>query len=110
MRNVIISFGLASRSELGPHAEDEMQRRREDIYGAVFSWGPAWTGGQAAVFVQTDISVDEIMDRLLPLVGGADSLLAVEIDSSSAVRYAGWLVDAENFEPLFPGALRVGQP
>ena len=103
----MITFGIATKLGLAEAADEDAAARTRAIYSAAFRMGPAWTGGQRAVFVQADLTIDNVTARLTPLVSDSDNLLVVEIGSPLAVRYAGWLVEAEDFAALFPEAIEA---
>jgi hypothetical protein len=103
----MITFGLHLNLDLGDEADADLAHRNRTIYEAAFSLGPAWHGGQRAVFLRSDLGIDDIVARLTPLIGSSDCLLVVELGSGWAARHAGWLVDAEGFEAVLPEAIET---
>jgi hypothetical protein len=104
--DLIVTFSAALRIGLGPDADEDQRLRLRAVYDAVFQLGPAWHGSQRAVFLRSDLDIDEVMARLAP-VTGQDTLVVMETGYPRRVRYSGLLADMEGFRDLFPDAVEV---
>jgi hypothetical protein len=105
MSDFVVSFGLSH------HTSDEgraiYRERQNAMINLVFSLGPAWCGAQGAILLRTDQSIDTLTRKLAELVCDGDFLIVVALSGSMDIRYAGWLVDEENFKAFYPNAKEV---
>jgi hypothetical protein len=103
MRTYVISFGVIERE-----ASDKA-RRWTKLLKAAFTLGPAWQGGQQAIFLRSELEIDEVMAHLLPHREWADDLiLVVQVAPEPAVRYSGLRFDEDGFDAIFSDATEVG--
>ena len=72
-----------------------------------FSLGLAWHGGQGAIFVRTNLSINDVTARILAVLQEPDLVLAVEIPFGADVRFGGTRFDEESFDELLPQAVEL---
>lgn len=102
----LLSFGVASsRNKDGKW--DDGEERRGAAYSAAFQLGLAWHGGQSAIFVRTDKTLDQVVQRVLLALDDRDLLVALEIDERTSVAFAGLRFDEESFDEIFPNATEL---
>lgn len=109
MKTMMLSFGVGESVDLRGHRDDGRERRLA-AFLAAFELGPAWHGGQAALFLQTNKTVDEVCRHVLRLMDDRDLLLVVEIADGADVKYAGTRVDGDGFDEIFPTATEIEHP
>jgi hypothetical protein len=107
MNDFMISFGVAFDHRLGDRQVEDQSERRNALVRCAYTMGPAWGGGQPAVFLRSDLDADQVIGRFLPLMFDVDFVLVVQVAPTRAVRYAGQLFDEEGFEQLFPDAVQA---
>jgi hypothetical protein len=107
MNNYVVSFGVARRAYLGDEADDDHSKRTHALVAAAFALGPAWHGGQKAIFLRSDLSIDEVIARFVQLLQPSDLALVVQTAPERAVRYCGMRFDEEGFDAVFPDAIEI---
>jgi hypothetical protein len=105
MQDFVVSFGIAGHAS----APDGKARgaRLQAAMRATFTLGPAWQGGQQAILLKSDQAIDSIAAQLAAHLAPGDFLIVVSISETREIRYAGWLVDGDNFDALHPDAIEV---
>ncbi len=106
MKTLMLSFGTGESVDLNGRREDGRERRLAAFLGA-FELGPAWHGGQNALFLRTDKTVEAVFQHVLRLMDDRDLLLVVEIADGADVRFAGTRFDEDGFDEIFPTATEV---
>lgn len=106
MKTLMLSFGVGGSTDRTGHRDDGSDRLHAAIKAA-FELGPAWHGGQSAIFVKTDKPVEEAYQHVLQVLDNRDLLLMVELPHSSDVRFSGLRFDEEGFDQIFPTATEV---
>lgn len=102
----LISFGVGSNETLGrERADADRAARVHAALSQAFSLGPAWHGGQGAIF--SGLSIDEGTKRILAVLNEPDLVLAVEIPAGAAVRFGGSRFDEDSFDELLPQAVEL---
>jgi hypothetical protein len=103
-----LTFGIAVQVDQDGNVTDDGVERRLALTGEAFKLGTAWHGGQPAVFLRTELSIDEVMSRLLRTVSveSGDLIVAVEVGTGE-VRWFGSRFDEEGFDALFAHAVEV---
>ncbi len=107
MNEFIVTFGLALHSDLELKAEGEKNFRANALYKAVFALGSAWSGNQGAVFLRSDLNIDDVTNRLASFIQESDLLIVLDI-STKSMRAIGYVADEDGFNSLFPTAVRFG--
>lgn len=102
----MISVGIASSVDQNGIVDDG-KHRLAAAFTATFNIGSAWHGGQSAIFLKTDRSIDDVFARVVEALDDRDLLLIVEIADTAAVRYAGARFDEEAFDTIFPRAAEL---
>lgn len=103
MKTLMLSFGIGSSTDGTGHHSDGKDRRNA-AFKAAFELGPAWHGGQSAVFLRTTEPLDEVYRHLLEALDDRDLLLVVELPDVASVKFAGTRFDEEGFDEIFPTA------
>jgi hypothetical protein len=106
MKTLMLSFGISGSTDRHGRYDDGTDRYNAAT-GAAFELGPAWMGGQRAIFLRTAKSVDEVHQHLLRVLDDRDLLLVVELPSCPNVTFAGVRHDTDGFDDLFPTAAEV---
>lgn len=106
MKTMMLSLGIGSSTDPNGECDDGSKRFRAAIVAA-FQLGPAWQGGQKAIFLRTDKTIDEIVEHVGRAIDDRDLLLVVEIGSHAEVRFSGARFDEVGFEAIFPQATEV---
>ena len=106
MKTLMLSFG-ASESVALDGRRDDGGARRLGAFQAAFELGPAWHGGQGALFLRTDKTVEEVFQHVLRAMDDRDLLLIMEIADDADVRFAGTRFDEDGFDRIFPAAREV---
>ena len=73
----------------------------------MFELGPAWLGGQTALFLRTDKPLDEAYQHVLRVLDDRDLLIMIELPDSADVRFSGLRFDEDGFDEIFPTATEV---
>lgn len=103
MKTLMLSVGIGgSTDRAGGHSDGS--DRRNAALKAAFELGPAWHGGQAAIFLKTAKPLDEVYRHLLEVLDDRDLLMVVELADGANVTFAGLRFDEEGFEGIFPAA------
>lgn len=104
----LITFGVGFNQTLGSDRAEVDQRARTDAALATsFSLGLAWHGGQGAIFVRTDVSIEDVTNRMLAVLHEPDLVLVVEIPAGAAIRFGGSRFDEDSFDDLLPQAVEL---
>lgn len=105
MRTYAISFGVVVTKSLGESRATDQARRLKKLVSAVSALGPAWQGGQKAIFLRSALEIDEVMGRLLAHREVPDDLiLVVQVAPELAVRHSGLRFDEDGFDAIFAQA------
>lgn len=109
MQTLMFSLGIGSSTDVsGKH--DVGTDRRNAAVAAAFELGPAWHGGQSAIFVKTAKPPEEAYQHVLRALDDRDLLLMIELLDSAAVTSSGLRFDEEGFDEIFPAAREVLHP
>ena len=103
MKTFMLSFGRTESVD-AEGCRDDGRERRLAAFRAAFELGPAWHGGQSALFLKTASTVEEVFQRVTRLLDDRDLLLVVEIADGADVRFAGLRFDEDGFDEIFPTA------
>ncbi|OGN43062.1 MAG: hypothetical protein A2623_07405 [Caulobacterales bacterium RIFCSPHIGHO2_01_FULL_70_19] len=106
VRTLMLSLGTCTSVDLAGRSDDGRGRVGAAVRAA-FELGPAWQGGQDAIFLKTDRTAEDVFQHLLPLLDDRDLLLVVEIADGADVRFAGSRFDEDGFDEIFPAASEV---
>ena len=102
MATYVVSFSIAVRlSE--PEPETVLEGRYWKLAKEVFAFGPAWQGPQRSIFLRSEMTADQILQRLDLLLEGDDLAIVAEVNETN-VRWAGQRFDHEGFNAVFPSA------
>ena len=106
MKTLMLSFGIGGFTDhAGRH--DDGSGRRDAAFKAAFQLGPAWHGGQGAIFLKTDKPLAEAYQHVLRELGDRDLLVMIELPHSADVRFSGLRFDEEGFGEIFPTATEI---
>lgn len=103
MKTLMLSFGIGGSTDRAGRNSDGSDRRNAAIMAA-FELGPAWHGGQTAIFVKTAKPLNEVYRHLLEALDDRDLLMVIELGDGAEVTFAGLRFDEEGFEEIFPAA------
>lgn len=106
MKTLMLSFGIGSSTDRRGRREDGSDRWHAAMKAA-FELGPAWHGGQGAIFVRTEKILDDAYQHVLRVLDDRDLFLMIELPESSDVRFSGRRIDEEGFDEIFPTATEV---
>lgn len=106
MKTLMLSFGIGTSRDSNGNFDDGSVRGYAAIRAA-FSLGPAWHGGQTAVFLKTDKPLTEVYRRILEVLDDRDLLMVIELSEGVEVKFAGVCFDEEGFEAIFPAATEL---
>ena len=107
MNEYVILIGLPTNLDLGEDAERDKSRRLWAIHKLMFSLGPAWSGNQGSILLKSDLTRDEIVTRISPLIGDSDVVAVMQI-STRSITTIGWIADEEGFDSLCPNVEKFG--
>lgn len=103
MKTLMLSFGIGgSTDRAGRHSDGA--DRRDAAFRAAFELGPAWHGGQTAIFLKTAKPLDEVYRHLLEALDDRELLMVIELTDGAQVKFAGLRFDEEGFDEIFPSA------
>jgi len=103
MKILMFSFGISTTVNKDGSIDDGASRYHAAV-SAAFELGPAWQGGQQALFVRTTMPVNDAYQHVLGALDDRDLLLMVEIASDASVQFSGLLFDDEGFSRVLSGA------
>lgn len=101
-----VAFVLATWAD-HPDPLGNVQERRNRANEEAFRLGPAWHADWNAIFVRSELSIDEATARLASVVSDSDVVLVAELDEATQTRFAGLIHDRAGFEAIFPQAVEV---
>lgn len=106
MKILMLSLGIGGSTDRAGGSDDGSARHHA-VFQAAFQLGPAWHGGQGAIFLKTDKSVGDAYQHVLRVLDDRDLLLVIELPESADVRFSGLRFDEEGFDEIFPAATEI---
>ncbi|MGA0546653.1 hypothetical protein ACO2Q1_15380 [Brevundimonas sp. VNH65] len=82
---------------------------RHSATAAAFELGPAWHGGQSAIFVRTAKSLEDAHRHVQRAIDENDLLVTIELPDDAEVAYSGMRFDENGFDQIFPASTEVSR-
>lgn len=80
---------------------------RHSATSAAFELGPAWHGGQSAIFVRTAKSLEDAHRHVQRAIDENDLLVTIELPDDVEAAYSGMRFDEDGFDDIFPVAREI---
>ena len=105
----MVSFSVSTNGNLSAEdGECDARKRRNAAYEAAFSLGPAWHGGQTAVFLRTEAAPTSIVHAVEKALSGGLVVVA-EVSHDSPFHFSGIRFDEDGFDSLIPNAVDLSE-